>query len=72
MHLMQSCKVRKESGNHFPIHCDKTHMLCDLGLSLFVLWWVFPKFVKEVLLAWLDKGVGKRKSVWRMALLCLF
>ena len=42
-------------------------------LSSFGLVWVFPTLVRNLLLEWKVKGLGKNKKVvWRLVPICLF
>ena len=70
---MQSCKENEESADHILIHCGKTRELWTLLLSSFGVMWVFPESVRDLLLEWKIKGLGKKRSVvWRMTPICLF
>ncbi|KAJ9677624.1 hypothetical protein PVL29_022550 [Vitis rotundifolia] len=67
------CKEDEESANHILIHCGKTRELWTLLLSSFGVVWVFPDSVRNMLLEWKIKGLGKKRSVvWIMAPICLF
>ena len=48
-------------------------MLWDLLLAITDTNWVFPRTVRQCLLAWQNASVGKkRKRVWMAAPLCIF
>ena len=66
------CKDNEESADHILIHCSRTRELWTLLLSFF--WtWVFPASVRNLLLVWKVKGLGKkRRAIWRLAPICLF
>ena len=67
------CKENEESADHILIHCGKTRELWTSLLSSFGVMWVFPGSVRNLLLEWKIKGLGKKMSVvWRMAPICLF
>ncbi|KAJ9679351.1 hypothetical protein PVL29_021319 [Vitis rotundifolia] len=67
------CKENEELANHILIRCGKTRELWTLLLSSFGVVWVFPDSVRNLLLEWKIKGLGKkRRVVWRMAPICLF
>ena len=68
------CKENEESADHILIHCGKTKEFWTLLLSSFVVVWVFPASVRNLLLEWKVKGLGrkKRRAVWRLAHICLF
>ena len=67
------CKESEESTNHSLIHCGKIRELWTLLLSSFRVVWVFPELVRNLLLEWKIKSLGKKRSVvWRMAPICLF
>ncbi|KAL6347674.1 hypothetical protein AAG906_026202 [Vitis piasezkii] len=67
------CKENKETANHILIHCGKTRDLWNLLFSSFGVVWVLPESVRNLLLEWKMKGLGKKRSVvWKMASICLF
>ena len=67
------CKKNEKSVDHILIHCGKTRELWTLLLSSFGLVWVFPALVRNLLLEWKVKGLGKkRRTVWRLAPICPF
>ena len=67
------CKENEELTDHILIHCGKTRELWTLLLSSFGVMWVFLESVRNPLLEWKMKGLGKKKSViWKMAPICLF
>ena len=67
------CKENEESVDHILIHCSKTRELWTLLLSFFGVVWVFPASIRNLLLEWKIKGLGKkRRAVWRLASFCLF
>ena len=55
------CKDNEESADHILIHCGKTRELWTLLLSSFSLLWVFPASVRNLLLKWEVKGLGKKR-----------
>ena len=57
------CKENEESANHILIHCGKTRELWPLLLSSFGVVWVFPASVRNLLLEWKVKGLGKKRRV---------
>ena len=66
------CKENEESADHILIHCGKTRELWPLLLSSFGVVWVFLTLVRNLLLEWKIKGLGKkRRAVWRLAPICL-
>ncbi|RVX13715.1 Actin-related protein 5 [Vitis vinifera] len=67
------CKENEETANHILIHCGKTRDLWNLLFSSFGVVWVLPDSVRNLLLEWKMKGMGKKRSVvWKMAPICLF
>ena len=67
------CKENEETANHILIHCGKTRDLWNLLFSSFGVVWVLSESVRNLLLEWKMKGLGKKKSVvWKMAPICLF
>ncbi|RVW96061.1 hypothetical protein CK203_027744 [Vitis vinifera] len=67
------CKEHEESADHILIHCGKKRELWTLLLSSFGVVWVFPASVRNLLLEWKVKGLGKKtRAVWRLGLICLF
>ena len=67
------CKENEESADHILIHCGKTRELWTLLLSSFGVVWVFLDSVRNLLLEWKIKGLGKKRSVvWRMTPISLF
>ncbi|RVW31433.1 putative mitochondrial protein [Vitis vinifera] len=46
------CGSDEENVNHLLIHCTVARVLWRIVLSLFGAQWVFPEFVKEVVLSW--------------------
>ena len=59
--------------DHILIHCGKTRELWRMLLSSFGVVWVFPASVRNLLLKWKVKGLGKKKqAVWGLAPICLF
>ncbi|KAJ9701144.1 hypothetical protein PVL29_006475 [Vitis rotundifolia] len=67
------CKENEESADHILIHYGKTRELWTLLLSNFGVMWVFPASVRNLLLEWKIKGLGKKRcAVWRMVPICLF
>ena len=67
------CKENEESAAHILIHCDKIRELWTSLLSSFGVMWVFPDSVRNLLLEWKIKGLGKKRSaVWKMTPICLF
>ena len=67
------CEENEETIDHLLIHCSRAKMLWDLLLAITEANWVFPRTVRQLLLAWQSVSVGKkRKRVWMTAPLCLF
>ena len=67
------CKENEESADHILIHCGKTKEFWTLLFSSFGVVWVFSASVRNLLLKWKVKGLGKkRRAVWRLASICLF
>ena len=67
------CKDSEESTDHILIHCDKTRQLWTLLLTTFGLVWVFMASVRNLLLEWKFRGLGRKKrAVWWLAPICLF
>ena len=67
------CEEHEETIDHLLIHCSRAKMLWDLLLAITEANWVFPRTVRQLLLAWQSASVGKkRKRVWMAAPLCLF
>ncbi|RVW25082.1 Syntaxin-22 [Vitis vinifera] len=67
------CKENEETANHILIHCGKTRDLWNLLFSSFGVVWVLPDSVRNLLLEWKMKGMGKKRSVvWKMVPICLF
>ena len=67
------CEEYEETIDHLLIHCARAKLLWDLLLAITEDNWVFPRTVRQLLLAWQSAGVGKkRKRVWMAAPLCLF
>ena len=67
------CEENEETIDHLLIHCSRAKMLLDLLLAITEANWVFPRTVRQLLLAWQSASVGKkRKRVWMAAPLCLF
>ena len=67
------CKENEETTNHILIHCGKTRNLWTWLFSSFGVVWVLPESVRNLLLEWKIKGLGKKRSVvWKMAPICLF
>ena len=67
------CEENEETIDHLLIHCSRAKMLWDLLLAITEANWVFPRTVRQLLIAWQSASVGKkRKRVWMAAPLCLF
>ena len=67
------CEEYEETIDHLLIPCARAKMLWDLLLAITEANWVFPRTVRQLLLAWQSASVGKkRKRVWMAAPLCLF
>ena len=67
------CKDSDESVDHILIHCGRIRELWTLLLSSFGLVWVFLASVRNLLLEWKVKGLGKkRRVVRRLSSICLF
>ena len=63
------CKDSDESVDHILIHCGRIRELWTLLLSSFGLVWVFLASVRNLLLEWKVKGLGKKRRVvwdWRL------
>ena len=56
------CKDDEKLANHILIHCDKIWKFWTLLLTTFGWVWVFLVSVKNLLLKWKFKGVGKKKK----------
>ena len=66
------CEENEETIDHLLIHCSRAKMLWDLLLAITEANWLFPRTVRQLLLAWQSVSVGKkRKRVWMAAPLCL-
>ena len=57
------CKDDEESMDHILIHCGKTRELWTLLLSSFGVVWVFSGLVRNLLLKWKVKELGKKRRV---------
>ena len=67
------CEENEETINHLLIHCLRAKMLWVLILAITDFNWVFPRTVRQLLLAWQSASVGKkRKRIWMAAPLCIF
>ena len=67
------CEENEETIDHLLIHCSRAKMLWDLLLAIIDFDWVFPRTVRQLLLAWQSASVGKqRKRVWMATPLCIF
>ena len=67
------CEEKEETIDHLLIHCSKAKMLWGLLLAITDTMWVFPRTVRQCLLAWQSASVSKkRKRVWMAAPLCIF
>ena len=67
------CKDSEESTDHILILCDRKRQLWTMLLTTFGLVWVFPASMRDLLLKWKFKGLGKKKrAVWRLAPIYLF
>ena len=67
------CEENEKTINHLLIHCSRAKMLWDLLLAITDSNWVFPRTVRQRLLAWQSASVDKkRKRVWMVAPLCIF
>ena len=66
------CEENEETIDHLLIHCSRAKMLWDLLLAITDSNWVFPRTVRQLLLAWQSASVSKkRKRVWLAAPLCI-
>ena len=66
------CKCDKESCDHILLHCSKASLLWQLVFSLFGVVWLVHSSVKEMLLGWHGRFVGKKRNkAWNVAPLCL-
>ena len=74
--MVNRCSLYKdseESVDHILIHCDKTREFWTLLLTIFGLVWVFLTSVRNLLLEWKFKGLGKKKrAIWQLPPICLF
>ena len=67
------CEENEETIDHLLIHCSRAKILWDILLAITDFNWVFPRLVRQLLLAWQSVSVGKkRKRVWMAAPLCIF
>ena len=67
------CKDNEALADHILIHCARTRELWTFLLSSFGLVWVFLDLVRNLLLEWKVKDLGKkRRVVWRLVPICLF
>ena len=67
------CKDSEESADHILIHCDRRRQLWTMLLTTFGLVWVFQTSMRNLLLEWKFKGLGKKKrAVWQLASIYLF
>ena len=67
------CEEKEETIDHLLIHCSRAKMLWDLLLAITDANWVFPRTVRQLLLAWQSASVGKKwKRVWMATPLCIF
>ena len=63
------CGEGEETIDHLLIHCSKARIMWDLLLAIFGISWVFPLFVKEILVSWEGSFVGKRRrKAWMTTL----
>ena len=67
------CEEEKETINHLVIHCPRAKMLWVLFLAIVGLSWVFPRTVRQTLLAWQSVNVDRKPMrIWMEAPLYLF
>ena len=67
-----NCRENEETIDHLLIHCSRAKILWDILLAINDFNWVFPRSVRQLLLAWQSVSVGKkRKRVWMAAPLCI-
>ena len=61
--LVNRCSLCKnsEESDHILIHCDRTRLLWSMLLTTFGLVWVFLVSVRNPLLEWKFKVLGKKK-----------
>ena len=75
-HLANRCPLcgkDEESLDHQLLHCPKVHNLWAIIFTIFGVYWVLTRSIKDTLARW--KGPPSRKSlrkVWMAASLCLF
>jgi hypothetical protein len=66
------CKHSGKSVNHLFLHCDVAQVLWSMVFSTFVVTWVMPEGVLELLACWRrQQGNISAKEVWRIVSLCV-
>jgi hypothetical protein len=59
------CKHSGESVNHLFLHCDVAQVVWSMVFSIFVVTWVIPEGVLELLAYWRGQQVNiSAKAVW--------
>ena len=67
------CEEEEESIDHLLIHFPRVKMLWELFLAIVGSSWVFPRTIRQTLLAWQNVNVCRKcKRIWMAAPLCLF
>ena len=56
------CEENEKTIDHLLIHCSRARMLWDLLLAITEANWVFPRTVRQLLLAWQSASVRKKKE----------
>ena len=56
------CEENEETIDHLLIHCSRAKILWDILLAITDFNWVFPRSVRQLLLAWQSVSVGKKKE----------
>ena len=56
------CEENEETIDHLFIHCSRAKLLWDLLLAITDFHWVFPRTVRQLLLAWQSASIGKKKK----------
>jgi hypothetical protein len=69
--LCSMCKHSGESVNHLFLHCEVAQVLWSMVFSLFVVTWVMPEGVLELLACWHSQQGNISAEVWRIVPLCV-
>ena len=56
------CEENEETIDHLLIHCSRAKILWNILLAITDINWVFPRSVRQLLLAWQSVSVGKKKE----------